>query len=271
MPTLRIANRYRFSNFTKAQPLFRCLARLGRGKVIPVSVLSDAGVRVRCGRAMQPPVPDADLFGLRRCGSPGATSRLADRLMAPRPGHVTVRREQIEEAIAAREEAERPRRIERRCVHCFRRTPALPGVRVVCEKCRDLEAALNGGSVRPAVQPALVARPPGEQPWWTPQEDRALASCRTAAEPAARLPWRSKVSCNYRFKVLRRRGRLRPFDHRVWQPEEDARVAAVTSPAEIRTLARELDRTVVAVHRRRGELRQRDVRVTRLRPTREAA
>ena len=33
-------DRYRFANFTKAQPLFRCLARLGRGKVIPVSVLS---------------------------------------------------------------------------------------------------------------------------------------------------------------------------------------------------------------------------------------
>ena len=31
---------YRLANFTKAQPLFRCLARLGRGKVIPVSVLS---------------------------------------------------------------------------------------------------------------------------------------------------------------------------------------------------------------------------------------
>ena len=38
-----------------------------------------------------------------------------------------------------------------------------------------------------------------------------------------------------------------------------------TSPAEIRTLARELGRTVVAVHRRRMELRQRGVRVTRLR------
>ncbi len=34
------SDRYRFANFTKAQPLFRCLARLGRGKVIPVSVLS---------------------------------------------------------------------------------------------------------------------------------------------------------------------------------------------------------------------------------------
>ena len=33
------SDRYRFANFTKAQPLFRCLARLGRGKVIPVSVL----------------------------------------------------------------------------------------------------------------------------------------------------------------------------------------------------------------------------------------
>ena len=33
------SDRYRFSNFTKAQPLFRCVARLGRGKVIPVSVL----------------------------------------------------------------------------------------------------------------------------------------------------------------------------------------------------------------------------------------
>ena len=74
-----------------------------------------------------------------------------------------------------------------------------------------------------------------------------------------------KTSCNYRFKTLRRAGRLRPFDHRVWQPAEDRRVAAVTSPAEIRTLARELGRTVVAVHRRRMELRQRGVRVTRLR------
>ena len=34
------SDRYRFANFTKAQPLFRCLARLGRGKVIPVSVLT---------------------------------------------------------------------------------------------------------------------------------------------------------------------------------------------------------------------------------------
>ena len=33
------SDRYRFANFTKAQPLFRCLARLGRGKVIRVSVL----------------------------------------------------------------------------------------------------------------------------------------------------------------------------------------------------------------------------------------
>ena len=34
------SDRYRFTNFTTAQPLFRCLARLGRGKVIPVTVLS---------------------------------------------------------------------------------------------------------------------------------------------------------------------------------------------------------------------------------------
>ncbi len=34
------SDRYRFANFTKVQPIFRCLARLGRGKVIPVSVLS---------------------------------------------------------------------------------------------------------------------------------------------------------------------------------------------------------------------------------------
>ena len=33
------SDRYRFANSTRAQPLFRCLARLGRGKVIPVSVL----------------------------------------------------------------------------------------------------------------------------------------------------------------------------------------------------------------------------------------
>ena len=34
------SDRYRFANFTKAQPLFRYLARLGCGKVISVSVLS---------------------------------------------------------------------------------------------------------------------------------------------------------------------------------------------------------------------------------------
>ena len=34
------SDRYKFADFTKAQPLFRCLARLGRGKVIPVSVLT---------------------------------------------------------------------------------------------------------------------------------------------------------------------------------------------------------------------------------------
>ena len=39
---------YRFANFTKAQPLFRCLARLGRGKVIPFSVLSWRLFRI-CG------------------------------------------------------------------------------------------------------------------------------------------------------------------------------------------------------------------------------
>ena len=33
------SDRYRFANFATAQPLFRCLARLGRGKVIPVTVL----------------------------------------------------------------------------------------------------------------------------------------------------------------------------------------------------------------------------------------
>ena len=40
----RRASPYRFANFTKAQPLFRCLARLGRGKVIPVSVLNGTSV-----------------------------------------------------------------------------------------------------------------------------------------------------------------------------------------------------------------------------------
>ena len=41
-------NRYRVANFTKAQPLFRCLARLGRGKVIPVSVLTRKIHYYRC-------------------------------------------------------------------------------------------------------------------------------------------------------------------------------------------------------------------------------
>ena len=36
------SDRYKFANSTKAQPLFRCLVRLERGKVIPVSVLSAA-------------------------------------------------------------------------------------------------------------------------------------------------------------------------------------------------------------------------------------
>ena len=40
-------------------------------------------------------------------------------------------------------------------------------------------------------------------------------------------------------------------------PAQDARVAAITRPAEIPILARELGRSVVAVHRRQMELRQR--------------
>ena len=36
------SDRYRFANFIKAQPLFRCLARLGCGKVISVRVLTAA-------------------------------------------------------------------------------------------------------------------------------------------------------------------------------------------------------------------------------------
>lgn len=165
-------------------------------------------------------------------------------------------------------EAERAALPLRPCVHCLRRVPARPGIRVVCPGCRETEALLNGGQ-RPAVQVALgVARPPGAHPWWTPDEDRVLAQCRTAAEAHGRLPWRTKTACLYRFKTLRRTGRLRAFDHREWSPAEDARVAAATSPPEIRTLARELGRTVNAVHRRRGELRQSGVRVTRLRRVR---
>ena len=49
------SDRYRLANFTEAQPLFRCLARLGRGKVIPVSVLSltTPGHRERCAVASE--------------------------------------------------------------------------------------------------------------------------------------------------------------------------------------------------------------------------
>ena len=165
-------------------------------------------------------------------------------------------------------EAERPALPLRPCVHCFRRVPAQPGVRVVCPACRDTEAALNGGP-RPAVQVAFgVTRPPGIQPWWTPDEDRVLALCRTAAEAHGRLPWRSLTACNYRFKTLRRAGRLHPYDHREWTATEDDRVANVASPAEIPDVARALGRTVVAVHRRRGELRRAGVRVTRFRTRR---
>lgn len=169
---------------------------------------------------------------------------------------------------AADEIAARPVWPQRPCVHCFRPHQAPPGVRVVCPRCRDTEAALNGGP-RPAVQVAFgVNRPPGLQPWWTPDEDRVLAECRTAAEAHGRLPWRSLTACNYRFKTLRKAGRLRAFDHRCWSPDEDARVATIASPAEIPNVARALGRTVVAVHRRRGELRRAGGRVTRFRTRR---
>ena len=55
---VEISARYRFANFTKAQPLFRCLARLGRGKVIPVSVLN-VGIS---------PLPANNPRGAERCG-----------------------------------------------------------------------------------------------------------------------------------------------------------------------------------------------------------
>ena len=168
------------------------------------------------------------------------------------------------------EAAERPVPGRRPCVHCFRLHPAPPHVRVVCPACREIEAALNGGQP-PKVQVALgVARPTGLQPWWTEAEDRVLALCQTAAEAHGRLPWRSQVACSYRFKTLRRAGRLRAFDHRCWSPAEDARVAHITSGTEIPAVARALGRTVNAVHRRRGELHRAGGRVTRLRRAREA-
>ena len=137
--------------------------------------------------------------------------------------------------------------------------------RVVCPRCRETEAALNGGK-RPAVQVAFgVTRPPGLQPWWTPDEDRVIAQCRTAAEAHGRLPWRSKVSCAYRFKTLRHAGRVRAFNHREWSPAEDARVAAVASPAAVRALAVELGRSLTGCFRRRGELRRRGHAVSRFR------
>ena len=136
-------------------------------------------------------------------------------------------------------EAQRPVPGTRPCVHCFRRHRAPPGVPVVCPACREIEAALNGGP-RPAVQVAFgVTRPRGLQPWWTPAEDRVLAQCATAAEAHGRLPWRSKTACNYRFKTLRRAGRVRAFNHREWSPAEDHAVANATSPSEIPTIARE--------------------------------
>ena len=145
----------------------------------------------------------------------------------------------------------------RRCVHCFGRFPCAPTVRrPVCPGCQPVEARLNGGPTSPTIQPATIRRPPGQQPWWTADEDRVLARCRTAAEAHGRLPWRTLTACNYRFKTLRKRDRVRPFDHREWTPGEDARVAAVTSPTDIPAVARALGRTVVAVHRRRGELRR---------------
>ena len=161
-------------------------------------------------------------------------------------------------------EAERPIPTERPCVHCFRPTSTRPGVRVVCPGCRDTEAALNGGP-RPAVQVAFgVTRPPGLQPWWTPAEDRVLAQCRTAAEAHDRLPWRTKAACAYRFKTLRHAGRLPAFATGQWTPAEDAVVCAAVSTGDCHAAAARLGRTIVAVWRRRGELRRAGAAVTRL-------
>ncbi|MYD84939.1 MAG: hypothetical protein F4Y14_01360 [Acidobacteria bacterium] len=110
-----------------------------------------------------------------------------------------------------------------------------------------------------------VARPSGLQPWWTASEDRVLAQCRTAAEAHGRLPWRSKTACLYRLKVLRRSGRLQPFDHRLWTAAEDAIVASAATGGDCRAAAARLGRTLVAVWRRRGELRRAGAAVTRLR------
>ena len=51
------SDRYKFADFTKAQPLFRCLARLGRGKVIPVSVLSSSCWPTPCSNRTAPGCP----------------------------------------------------------------------------------------------------------------------------------------------------------------------------------------------------------------------
>ena len=184
--------------------------------------------------------------------------------MAPRHGRVVVTRPQLDEAFARREQDERAILIERPCVHCFRPTPARPGIRVICEKCRDVEASLNGPA-RPAVQPAYgVTRPPGEQPLWTPAEDRVLMACRTATEGAGRLPWRSKTACHYRLKTLRKRGRVRPYHHRPWTAAEDEIVIAAVTGAEVRQAAERLGRALTACWRRRSELRRAGADVTTL-------
>ena len=169
---------------------------------------------------------------------------------------------ELSEVLAA---AERPIPATRPCVHCFRRTPADHHRRPVCPLCRLVEEALNGGT-SPKVQPAIgVARPPGLRPAWTPDEDRVVAQCRTAAEAHGRLPWRSKTACLYRRKTLRRAGRVQPFNHREWSPDEDAIVAAAESTGDCRAAAARLRRTITAVWRRRNELRRAGTAVTRLR------
>ena len=72
-------------------------------------------------------------------------------------------------------------------------------------------------------------------------------------------PWRGNV------KTLRHAGRVRAFNHREWSPAEDARVAAVASPAAVRALAVELGRSLTGCFRRRGELRRRGHAVSRFR------
>lgn len=154
----------------------------------------------------------------------------------------------------------------RPCVHCFGRIYAPATVRrVVCPRCRTIEAALNGPT-RPPVQVAFGVKPPapakGPRAPWTDAEDRALLAAGTPSRGHGRLPWRTRRGCEHRLLVLRQ-ARGISLAARPWTAAEDDRLIALGPGERIDAVAAELDRTKPAVALRRALLRQQGRLTTR--------